>query len=460
MASATAERPLVLFLDALDQLSEAHGARRLVWLPRRLPEAVRVVVSTRREADTFAAVTRLQAEEVELGPMSRQEGEELLGLWLDDAGRRLTAEQRANVLDAFGGERSGGRPLYLKLAFEQARLWPSYVPAEDLELGIDGVIQKNLFHRLAREENHGEEFVARTVGYLAASRYGLAEDELLDVLSRDADLYASFLRGSYHLPSDLVARAIEYRRSRGVIEGEGEKDEARLAESWLRALITDPAGAAELRSFLDEVLPRRDGPRLPVVLWSRLFFDLAPYLTERMGEGTSLLAFYHRELGEVGARVYAHAERGQVVHGRLADYFRFRADAENDRSWTGRDVRGLSELPYHLHRGDSLAGAAGHPDRLPLPRAQGGRGRRRGTGRRWQGRNRVHGCVSSPAGLRPRAAEDPGRRRSSRLTPAAHCDGGGLGWRPGHPLPLVQCQSSRHDGEEKRLARSADRLPQ
>jgi hypothetical protein len=351
MKSASAERPLLLFLDALDQLSEAHGARSLVWLPRRLPAGVRLVVSTRREADTFAAATRLGAEEVELGPMSRREGEELLGLWLDDGHRRLTPEQRAKVLDAFEAELSGGRPLYLKLAFEEARLWPSYVlpeALEKLEPGVDGVIQRNLFHRLAREENHGEELVAHTVGYLAASRYGLAEDELLDVLSRDADLYQSFLHGSYHLPSDLVARAIEHRRSRGLEGGEGEKDEARLAESWLRALITDPNGAAELRGFLDEVLPRRDGPRLPVVLWSRLFFDLAPYLTERMGEGTSLLAFYHRELGEVGARVYAHAERGHLAHGRLADYFRFRADPANDRSWTGRDVRGLSELPYHL----------------------------------------------------------------------------------------------------------------
>jgi hypothetical protein len=95
-------------------------------------------------------------------------------------------------------------------------------------------------------------------------------------------------------------------------------------------------------------LPKRDGPRLPVVLWSRLFFDLAPYLTERVGDGTSLLAFYHRELRDVGAEKYAHGERGRVLHGLLADYFQFRADPERDRTWTGGDVRGLSELPYHL----------------------------------------------------------------------------------------------------------------
>ena len=84
-----------------------------------------------------------------------------------------------------------------------------------------------------------------------------------------------------------------------------------------------------------------------MVLWSRIFFDLAPYLTERLGDGTSLLAFYHRELGDVGAKVFAHDERGRVLHGRLADYFRFRADPGHDRTWTGGDVRGLSELPYH-----------------------------------------------------------------------------------------------------------------
>jgi hypothetical protein len=348
MALVVADRPLILLLDALDQLSEAHGARRLTWLPRQLPENVRVVVSTRRTEDTFKAVTGLQPEEVALGPMSREEGEELLGLWLDDAGRALTQAQHANVLDAFEKKESAGRPLYLKLAFEEARLWTSYAPPEHLEPGLDGVIRKNLFDRLTHEENHGEHLVASAIGYLATSRYGLAEDELLDTLSRDADLYTSFLQGSYHLPSDLVAQAVDDLRSDDAKGVEADREEVQQAETWLRGLITDPGSTAELKTFLDDVLPRRNGPQLPVVLWSRLFFDLSPYLTERMGDGTSLLAFYHRELEDVGEDVFAHDERGQVLHGRLAGYFRLRADPEGDSTWTGGDVRGLSELPYHL----------------------------------------------------------------------------------------------------------------
>ena len=42
----TAEKPLILFLDALDQLSDADHARNLIWLPAELPEYVRLLVST------------------------------------------------------------------------------------------------------------------------------------------------------------------------------------------------------------------------------------------------------------------------------------------------------------------------------------------------------------------------------------------------------------------------------
>ena len=46
LARATEEQPLVIFLDALDQLSAADGARGRAWLPRELPAHVRLIVST------------------------------------------------------------------------------------------------------------------------------------------------------------------------------------------------------------------------------------------------------------------------------------------------------------------------------------------------------------------------------------------------------------------------------
>ena len=46
LALAAAEKPLVVFLDALDQLSDADHGRDLAWLPAQLPEHVQLVVST------------------------------------------------------------------------------------------------------------------------------------------------------------------------------------------------------------------------------------------------------------------------------------------------------------------------------------------------------------------------------------------------------------------------------
>ena len=128
-------------------------------------------------------------------------------------------------------------------------------------------------------------------GYLAASRSGLSEDELLDILSADDAVL-----------DDFAARSFQ-----------------RLPEQ-----------------------------RLPVVAWSRLYFDLQPYLTERSAEGTTLLAFYHNQLRDAAAAEYLAGESAGRRHGALAAYFRRRADPEGDRSWIGGYARGLGELPYHL----------------------------------------------------------------------------------------------------------------
>jgi hypothetical protein len=46
LSLAKAQRPLIIFLDALDQLSDTDHVRGLSWLPTDIPENVRIVVST------------------------------------------------------------------------------------------------------------------------------------------------------------------------------------------------------------------------------------------------------------------------------------------------------------------------------------------------------------------------------------------------------------------------------
>ena len=256
MELASADRPLVLFVDALDQLSGV--ARGLSWLPGSLPEHVRVVVSTLPGDCEQALRAKHPAPElVPLEAMSPEEGQELLARWLEQAGRTLQEHQEQEVLGKFASE---GLPLYLRLAFEEARLWRSYAQPEETVLseGIPALIRENLFARLAQPANHGRVMVAHSLGYLAASRYGLSEDEIVDVLSLDGQVKQDF------------------------------REHARRS-------------------------PEID--RLPIVVWSRLYFDLAPYLSERTAEGTTLLAFYHNQLRDAAsAAVPGRRARAKTPH--------------------------------------------------------------------------------------------------------------------------------------------------
>jgi hypothetical protein len=308
-------------LDALDQLGAANDAQRLAWLPDKLPASCRVIVST-TPGECLSALERKLPDEslLQLTTLGLNEGRELLRLWLRDAGRALQPEQEEAVLGRFQG---CALPLYLKLAFEEARRWHSYDGPTSLAPDVPGLVA-DLYERLALPQHHGSLLVERALGYLAAARAGLSEEEMLGVLCEDDEFFAAFVHGAHHaLPG------------------------------------VRPAAGGE-----SQELPPRASRQLPVAVWSRFYYDLEPYLSEREEEGVRVLAFYHRQLREVAASTYL-AEPGRTAdtpteltadgrarHRVLADYFTRLADpqppaADGLHTWAGTYARALAELPYH-----------------------------------------------------------------------------------------------------------------
>lgn len=291
LSFATAQKPLFIFLDALDQLADTDNAGNLVWIPMELPEHVRLIVST-LPGQPHVSLDRITPDtnRILLKPMSSSEGSELLDVWLRDAGRTLQNDQRKMVLSSF--EKSG-MPLYLKLVFEEAKLWKSYTPLVELSQSISGVI-KDLLNRLCLDENHGEVMVSRSLGYLATARNGLTEDELLDVLSVDKDVFHDFTERAMHTPPEL---------------------------------------------------------RLPAVIWSRLYFDLEPYLMERAADGANLMTFYHNQFAEVVYDEFLQDDEKTKRHKVLAQYF------DRQLLWIEKgeeknpNIRKASELPYQQIHG-------------------------------------------------------------------------------------------------------------
>ena len=272
-------RQLVLVIDALDQLR--GQARPLGWMPAVLPSHVGVLLST--SSDEWLAEQRRRFGAVShwaLEPMRPQVAMELLAHWLTRARRRLTAAQEEVLLGAF---RPTGLPLHLRLCFEQARRWASYDAAPgSLPADPWALVQERLDTLGA---DHGRILVAHATEYLSAAREGLAEDEMIDVLSADTAV----------------------------------RDEQRALSPH------SPATEA-----------------LPPVVWYRLAGDLRPYLADRDALGGPVLGFYHRLVAEAAAP--PDPERRRKSHEALAEYFGRRCAETFDPA----DPRPLVELPFHL----------------------------------------------------------------------------------------------------------------
>ena len=152
--------------------------------------------------------------------------------------------------------------LYVKLFFEEVLAWRSYTDASQTRLAY--TIREtliNLFSRLKRK--YGERFVTHSLGYVTASRAGLSETELADLLSLDDDVLTDVFQ--YHTP------------------------------------------------------PVR---RIPQLLWLRLKNDVSSYLVNRESDGTSVIYWYHRQFREAAAKYFLEVDEFHTtLHSRVADYF-------------------------------------------------------------------------------------------------------------------------------------------
>lgn len=269
---------------------------------------------------------------VEIKPLGGALSVDIIKSWLTMKGKTLTVEQFAVMKIACN---YCSLPLYTKLVFEEVKRWKSYYPLEmtTLQHTVIGLIS-TLFDRI--EIQHGKKLVAKSLSYLTASRSGLSETELEDVLSLDDEVL----------------------------------DEI----------------------FVWWVPPIR---RIPPLLWTRIRSDLSCYLVEREADGVTVLAWYHRQFKEVVKSRYLGDRNYRIsIHSTLADFFLGRwgggkkkpyrfseqlyknlgqefREGEDDRKlpaqplkWKTKSKKGvvvhynlrkLTELPYHLYRSERVS---------------------------------------------------------------------------------------------------------
>lgn len=322
---AMPERPLWIFIDALDQLEQTDNLLLSDWLPETLPESVRIVLSTRPEA-----LARSQGFTPHHIPaMKRQEGEELLSRWLDSSkeacfsagitptsSRTLTPEQRELVLEPFADH---GNPLWLKLAYEEARRWRSWHrPNEELKAlpqTVAGMVKKFVETFLIEQRKHPRVLVYKALSYLTAGRYGLSEEEIGQALGTDQEVQDEF------------------------------KGLEKTDKKW------------------------SCGKSLPPIFWSRLAFDLKPYITTALIDGALVHRYFHREFTAAIEKNFLEGDQKSRLHGHLAnnvfstpdtrDLYQVPDDSNErpddfEERQTSQVMRRLMEQPWQLFKAGQI----------------------------------------------------------------------------------------------------------
>ena len=158
------ERPLVIVLDSIDQLSSKDYAHHMHWIPQILPPNVFMIISVLPKAHScLENMKKLLPDDsrfLEVPILPQNTAKDIMKLLLKNAERTLTEKQESHVMTIY---EKTPQPLFLKLLFEEARHWKSYTEIEDCVIGetVREAINK-LFDKL--EVLHGQTLVSKALG--------------------------------------------------------------------------------------------------------------------------------------------------------------------------------------------------------------------------------------------------------------------------------------------------------
>lgn len=255
---------LVVFVDGIDELAPAGELDEFLdWLPARIANNVKVIVSCESEGRTLERLRQKvtnQANIVKLDQLSVDQSILLLNSLLDRSERRLTAEQWTLVEPLIADCRL---PMYVHLLHDTVFRWTSFVdlPNQVLECTV-ALCAAFKFKNL--EESLGISLTSNALGLLVAEPNGLSDCEMEDILSLNDDV------------------------------------------------LKEISGAGDIPSIT----------RCPSITWIRVRDELGCYLAVGNAGGLGVVRFAHRALTRVAETRYAKSPSLKTgLHSQIADYF-------------------------------------------------------------------------------------------------------------------------------------------
>ncbi len=179
---------VVLALDALNQLGDHDDVLDLGWLPTSFPENVRLIVTT-LPGRSMDNLTARGWSTMTVEPLSLEERQEFVSAYLGT----LTRSLRENQIEQLATATQTSNPLYLKTLLDELCIVGSHERLEDqirdyLEAKDIPALFEKIIDRYENDyERERPNLVADSMSLIWASRRGLSEVELLDLLGRNGE---------------------------------------------------------------------------------------------------------------------------------------------------------------------------------------------------------------------------------------------------------------------------------
>lgn len=175
---------IVIIIDALDALEDHEGALNLTWLPDQVYPETRLILST-LPGRPLEEMQRRECDFLEVTPLDPEERIALITGFLQRFGKELPSAEIEKIARL---STQTSNPLYLRTLLEEIRLFGRYdALSEQLAHYLKAPTAGELFRLILKryEKDYEEErpgLVKDMMSFLWASRRGLTEKELLDLL--------------------------------------------------------------------------------------------------------------------------------------------------------------------------------------------------------------------------------------------------------------------------------------
>ncbi len=188
LAMASAQGGMVLILDGLNQIEDRDNAPDIPWLPGFIPENIRLILST-LPGRSLEAIKKRQWPTLEIEGLDPSGRKVLIREYLVRY-RKSLMERR---IDRIASSPRSENPLYLKVFLDELRVFAVHDRLDEImdyylsATTIDALYGKVLDRLERTYEKERPNLVRDALSYIHASRRGLYENELRELLGRKGE---------------------------------------------------------------------------------------------------------------------------------------------------------------------------------------------------------------------------------------------------------------------------------